>query len=251
MTTPAAIASRAQFLALLDDLVKNYSVDGKLLKDFFNDPLIGPRWHSAPGSTALRFHHAWEGGLVEHVMDTLRITLEVASKLSVNATNHKDFLFTKNPNSVVPRLHVYQAVLLHDINKIGDAFGNPYYVPNILKSGAVSDKIPYATADVLFNYRTSPMEETREAKAAHAAAMYFASQCWHDVPEGEVSLAIVAAVSPALYASLSADVRFAIRHHDGAYGRARRNLQGNETPLQMILHFSDMWSSRMAKEEYR
>ena len=62
---------------------------------------------------------------------------------------------------------------------------------------------------------------------------------------------MVKAYSPELFASLSDDVKFAVIHHDGAYGKGRRLLTGNESPLQMILHFADMWSSRLNQEQYR
>ena len=36
-----------------------------------------------------------------------------------------------------------------------------------------------------------------------------------------------------------------IRYHDGLYERANSELIGHETPLMMILHWADMWASRI------
>ncbi len=246
--------AKTEFLQVLESMTTKHPTEGKLVSDFFNDPLIAPRWFSSPGSTALRFHHAYDGGLLLHVMEVYHTALTVAEHLGQRTAvlGVDGFAFTQNSKAFLSSLDLALAIFLHDLNKLGDAFGNSYYVPNMIKGGSVrSDREPFKTADKLYHYRTNPMEETKEAKAAHRAALYITSQCWGDLAEGDLSLAMVNAISPQLFGILSQDVQFAIRHHDGAYGRARRWLTGNETPLQMILHFADMWSSRIAKEAYQ
>ena len=41
----------------------------------------------------------------------------------------------------------------------------------------------------------------------------------------------------------------AILWHNGLYGPFKYEIQGNETLLYMILHFADLWSSRVTEEE--
>jgi hypothetical protein len=242
------------FDSLLQTIPEAYPVEGKLLVEFFENPLIKSRWHRAPGSTALRFHHAFEGGLLTHTMEVLNILVHLSSSAGIPHSAvglGKGVLFASGLASFVSFLDIWEAALLHDINKTGDPVGREFYVPNFLKNGSRSDKVPYETADVLYDYKTNLMEETPQALAAHRSVFHLARRCWRDLPDGELSLAIVAGVSPELYESLSEGVKFAIRHHDGAYGRARRDLAGTETPLQLLLHFADMWSSRMNREDYR
>lgn len=38
---------------------------------------------------------------------------------------------------------------------------------------------------------------------------------------------------------------WALIHHNGMYGDLKYNLQGKESELQMIIHFADMWASRV------
>jgi 23S rRNA maturation-related 3'-5' exoribonuclease YhaM len=47
------------------------------------------------------------------------------------------------------------------------------------------------------------------------------------------------------YIQLTEDEYFAILNHNGLYGNFKYNISGNETPLYLIIHFSDMWASRV------
>ena len=215
---------------------------------------IAPRFGAAPGSTALRFHHAFDGGLLSHSFEVLRIMLSTAQALGADTldtmTGLSGWRFTPSMTSFVPACDVLTAALLHDMNKIGDVFGNLHYVPNMIKNGTVrSEKIPYVTNDGenQFSCQITP-NSTSIGIASHTLAELAPDF----VPEGELSLALVRALSPdKLWPTLSARVKVAIRFHDGAYGRGRRLLSGNETPLQMLLHYADMWSSRLNCEDYR
>ena len=100
--------------------------------------------------------------------------------------------------------------LLHDVGKMGQ-FGKPNYVENILKSGEQSKSKPYASNKEL---------------------MY--------VPHEIRSIQIVEK-----YIDLTEEENFAILHHNGMYGDLKYTLQGKETPIQLILHFADMWASRV------
>jgi hypothetical protein len=51
------------------------------------------------------------------------------------------------------------------------------------------------------------------------------------------------------YIYLSEEEETAILWHNGLYGTFSHDIRGKETPLYMILHFADMWCSRVIEEE--
>lgn len=105
---------------------------------------------------------------------------------------------------------VLVTALLHDLGKCGD-YGKQMYVPNILKSGKASEAKPYKHNQALL-----PLDHaTRSIKLA------------------------------TLFIDLTEDEEFAIRYHDGLYESANYAVKGNETPLYLILHNADLWSSRV------
>ena len=103
--------------------------------------------------------------------------------------------------------------LLHDLGKCGD-YGKALYVPNILKSGKQSD--------------AKPWERNKELlPTPHAFRSVEIANRWIDLTEDEA---------------------FAIRYHDGLYDRetgAMAVIPGYETKLLMLLHWADMWASRV------
>ena len=100
--------------------------------------------------------------------------------------------------------------LLHDLGKMGD-YGKANYVPNILKSGEVSKAKPWETnKDLLY------------------------------VPH-EIRSALIAE----RFISLTEEEEFAILYHNGMYSDLKYSYSGKETPLAMILHFADLWCSRV------
>lgn len=105
------------------------------------------------------------------------------------------------------------AALLHDLGKAGQ-FGKPLYVENILKKGR-SEAQPYKTNDEL------------KAIAHEITSIVEAEKRIH----------------------LTEDEQFAILFHNGLYTSVGRyDLQGKETPLQMIIHFADLWCSRVTEK---
>lgn len=103
--------------------------------------------------------------------------------------------------------------LLHDLGKCGD-YGKALYVPNILMSGKQSDAKPWE--------RNKDLLPT-----PHAFRSVEIANRWIDLTEDEA---------------------FAIRYHDGLYDRetgAMAVIPGHETKLLMLLHWADMWSSRV------
>lgn len=104
------------------------------------------------------------------------------------------------------------ATALHDLGKCGD-YGKQMYVPNILKSGKAAEAKPFKRNPALL-----PLDHaTRSIKLA------------------------------TLFIDLTEDEEFAIRYHDGLYESANYAVKGNETPLYLILHYADLWSSRVTE----
>lgn len=109
---------------------------------------------------------------------------------------------------------VILAAGLHDIGKMGQ-FGKEGYLPNYLKSGKVSDSKPYVVNPSLMN-----------------------------VPHEIRSIQIASE-----YIKLDEDENFAILYHNGLYGPLKYEITGKEIPLYMIIHWADMWASRVIEKE--
>lgn len=103
--------------------------------------------------------------------------------------------------------------LLHDLGKAGD-YGKPNYVENILKSGKPAAK----------PYKTNP------------ELLY--------VPHEIRSIAIAERCI-----SLTEEEEFAILYHNGMYSELKYSYSGKETPLSLVLHFADLWASRVTEVE--
>lgn len=104
------------------------------------------------------------------------------------------------------------AAALHDLGKCGD-FGKANYVPNKLKSGEISESKPFkVNPDLLY--------EDHEVRSIKLAAMFI------DLTEEEEA---------------------AILYHNGLYGPFAYTIKNKnlETPLYMLIHFADMWASRV------
>lgn len=102
--------------------------------------------------------------------------------------------------------------LLHDLGKAGQ-FGKPLYIENILKSGKASDAQPFKSNDDL---KTLPHE-------------------------------IVSVVEATKFIDLTEEEQRAIAWHNGLYGLFKYDIQGKEDELYMIIHFADMWASRIVE----
>lgn len=101
------------------------------------------------------------------------------------------------------------ASLFHDVGK-AKYYDKDSYLENILKSGKRSESKPY--------------EKNKDLLG---------------IPHEVASIHIVSK-----YIELTEEETHAILFHNGMYVGLSRDLKGNETQLQMIVHFADMWSSR-------
>lgn len=115
--------------------------------------------------------------------------------------------------SDVPKDSLIIATLLHDLGKVGQ-FGKPEYKPNILKNGNLSSAKPYEK-----NKELLPVEH--EVRSVAIASQFI---------------------------QLTEEEQFAILMHNGLYGVFKYGLQGNETQLYMLVHFADMWCSRVVEK---
>lgn len=106
------------------------------------------------------------------------------------------------------------AAALHDLGKMGQ-FEKPEYVDNVLASGKKSDTKPYKRNPELLN-----------------------------VPHEIRSVAIAA-----MFIDLTEEEQHAILYHNGLYGPLKYEIQGNETPLYMLIHWADMWATKVIENK--
>ena len=117
-------------------------------------------------------------------------------------------------NAGLPNDSIIICGILHDLGKMGD-YGKANYIENILKSGKVSTAEPYKTNPELSYI-------THEIKSISIAQRYIL---------------------------LTEDEEFSILYHNGMYSPLSRQYQGKETPMSLILHWADMWASRITEVE--
>lgn len=154
-------------------------------------------------------HLSCEFGLVQHT----RNVMALAEKMGLILYGHEKY------NEVHDSVMIVSA--LHDLGKCGQ-FGKPYYVPNLVKEGRPTKANPeqkYKISD------TKPYEINKDLlKVDHCIR----------------SIALAT-----LYIDLTEEEQHAILYHDGLYGVLKYEITGNETPLYMVLHWADMWASRV------
>ena len=125
---------------------------------------------------------------------------------------------------IVPSDSLIIVTLLHDIGKMGQ-FNKPNYVPNMLKGRATKA-----------NPNPEPYQSTSKPYISNPELMYVD----HEVR----ALSIISK-----FIDLTEEEQQAILWHNGLYGPFKYEIQGKETPLYMILHWADMWASRVVEVE--
>jgi len=98
---PSTIYDVAEMWAKLQDYIESFTDPDlkRLLKALFDDPAVAGAFREAPAAKQL--HHAWLGGLLEHVISLLSLADKVAAHYPIL---HRDLLLT--------------GVILHDIGKV-------------------------------------------------------------------------------------------------------------------------------------
>lgn len=218
----------------VDEPVRN------LLLSFLRHPDVYSRLAAAPASTAVRYHHAYEGGLVDHIIETYAMASKIAEALTPWTNG--------NP---VTRSDIAIVAVLHDIHKIGDACGVPNYEANILKSGKRSEAEPFAKSASHYRWVGIHQASTTPEVVQRLREMHFllCGGGGH-IAGGVRSLALIWAYAPELYRVMSKNQKFSIQYHDGAYqSGARYAMGGKETALQIAFHAADMASSRLSRPQ--
>lgn len=159
-------------------------------------------------------HSSGEGGLAEHSLNVMF----TAEKLSVALLGSKN-ITDEIRNSIVI------VALLHDLGKCGD-YGKQMYVPNMIKDGRPT--------------KAEPEQKYKQSE----------SKPWKRntdlLPIDHATRSIKLAT---FFIDLTEEEEFAIRYHDGLYETANYGVKGHETQLYMILHWADMWASRVIEGE--
>lgn len=156
---------------------------------------------TAPSSS--QHHLAKEGGLAEHSLNVCEFMMGIMVNHQEGCGDFKDIKF--------PELII--ASLLHDLGKASYR-GKPNYIPNILKSGKISESKPYETNKDLF------------------------------ITDHAYKSCMIASK----FIELTEEEEFAILYHNGLYVSSGRDINGKERPLQLLLHFADMWCSRFIEK---
>lgn len=156
-----------------------------------------------------RFHLAKAGGLAEHSLNVLRLASKLMMAWEIQ----------------VPYSSVVIVSLLHDLGKAGH-FGKPYYVPNMVREGRATKANPDPK---LVQSEKQPFEGNKDML---------------NVPHEIISLTELSR-----YFKLTEDEYYAILYHNGLYGDLKYQISNKETPLYMVLHFADMWASRVTEVE--
>ena len=155
-------------------------------------------------------HLSKDGGLAEHSLNVCQTALGLLPVLGINDHDFADSITICS--------------LLHDIGKMGQ-FGKPNYVPNMLKGRATKanpNPEPYRSLAKPFTYNSELLYVDHEVRA----------------------LAIISK-----FIDLTEEEQQAILWHNGLYGPFKYEIQSKETPMYMVLHFADMWASRVVEKE--
>lgn len=160
------------------------------------------------------YHLAKEGGLLEHSMNVLTVMQNTVFSLQ-----GEEALIKKHWDSIVI------CSLLHDLGKCGD-HGKPGYVPNMVKDGRPTKAEPEQ------KYKQSESKPFEVNKDLYPID--------HEIRSVKIA---------SRYIELTEDEELAILWHNGLYGNFKYQIQGKETPLYLLLHFADMWASRVMEAE--
>lgn len=150
----------------------------------------------SPCST--RHHLAEPGGLLKHSLNVYDTAMALKNAL----------------NSKVSDKSITLCALLHDIGKCGQ-YGKAYYVPNVLKSGKISEAEPYSINKEL-------LAEEHEVRSVIIASSYI---------------------------HLTEEEQNAILHHNGSWCKLDSSYSSvwDKCELTMIIHFADLYCSRFVE----
>ena len=126
--------------------------------------------------------------------------------------------FAFQDNQIEKRNSITIVSLLHDLGKMGQ-YNKRNYVENMIsdRNGGYkqSEKKPFTTNATL-------LPVPHEIRSIHIASQFI---------------------------ELTEEEAFAILYHNALYGDLKYAYSGKETALSMLLHFADLWSSRIVEKE--
>lgn len=166
-------------------------------------------FYNAPCSGSHHLSH--EGGLAEHSLNVYRIMKDMAIVLLEKSE------YERLSDSIII------CSLLHDVGKCGE-YDKPNYIPNMIKDGRPT--------------KVNPEQKYKQSDSKP----YITNPELLYIPHEVRSISIIRQ-----YINLTEEENHAIYYHNGKYTHTGYDLK--ETPLQMLLHFADLWSSRVIEME--
>lgn len=163
-------------------------------------------------------HEHRKGGLCMHSYNVYRNAHRIAQAL----LSPNDYENMKDSITIVS--------ILHDVGKCGD-YGKPLYVPKMIKNKKYKKSDPDAEPEYIQS-DAMPYQHNPELT---------------NIPHSFRSVKIIEK-----YINLTEDEEYAILYHDGLYERTTGGfsvIPGHETPLLMILHWADLWASKIDEKE--
>jgi len=165
---------------------------------------------TAPCST--QYHLAKEGGLAEHSLNVYRTMTNFTYAVYGDTIDESE-----NGNNFLDSVIIVS--LLHDLGKIGQ-FNKPNYIPNMIMDKKLKEPI---------QSEAKPFKTNKDLLAVP-----------HEIRSIQIASEFI---------DLTEEENFAILYHNGMYSDLKYQLNGKERPLQMLLHFADMWCSRTLEKE--
>lgn len=156
------------------------------------------------------YHLAYEGGLAEHSLNVCKTAIRLLDTLGNDLPEDKK----------IPEESVIIASILHDLGKMGQ-FGKPNYVPNMLKGRATKA-----------NPNPEPYQSDKKPFVTNPELLYVD----HEIRSIQIASQFI---------QLREEESFAILNHNGMYSNLRYAYSGRETPLNLVIHWADMWAARV------
>ena len=150
-----------------------------------------------------------EGGLAKHSMNVYEIAKDINDAIGTGISDQSIIICS----------------ILHDLGKMGD-YGKQNYVPNMVRSKTKN-------------------KETGEYDMVQSSAKPYETNKDLLYIDHEIRSVAIAE----RFIDLTEEEEFAILYHNGMYGQLKYSYSGKETPLSMIIHFADMWASRVIEAE--
>lgn len=158
-------------------------------------------------------HLAKEGGLAEHSLNVYEVMMDMAEAVYPEGMNA----------ALINSITV--CALLHDLGKCGD-YGKPGYVPNMVKDGRPT--------------KAEPEQKYKQSESKPFEVNKDLTPIDHEVRSVKIASKFI---------ELTEEEEQAILWHNGLYGTFKYQIQNKETPLYLLLHFADMWASRVCEVE--